>query len=89
MEQNTDKKMSNDKELIINFSIIFPAKPAFATYAKAGLALRKLQHINHVRGYTDTMRNFQSASISTGLYYKYAETIAIKHVSKEAIKKLL
>lgn len=25
MEQNTDKKISNDKELIISFSIIFPA----------------------------------------------------------------
>lgn len=25
MEQNTDKKISNDKELIINFSILLPA----------------------------------------------------------------
>ena len=59
------------------------------TYAKAGLALRKLQYINHMRDYTDTTRSFPLASVSTGLHHKYAGNTAIKHVSKEVIKKLL
>lgn len=39
MEQNTDKKMSNDKELISNFSIIFPA--SFSHICKSWFSTEK------------------------------------------------